>query len=200
MKHITLKALLACVTAMSLAGCGGAINATIGGSVTGLSGGASLVLQDNGANNLTVSSNGTFTFSNQIEAGSTYDVTILTQPVGETCVAENAVGTVEQSIGDVNSIAIQCNATISANNEVLGTVNGLTTGQSVVLTDNGTDTITLTGNASGSQAFVFPTPLAVGATYDVAIKSASGAVCSLVNNIGTIPSTGTIPTVTVTCN
>jgi len=202
MKYINLKALLACVVSVAaLAGCGGKINATIGGSVSGLSGGANVVLQDNGGDNLTVSSNGSFTFATQIEAGSTYNVTVLTQPVGETCSVENAYGTVEQSIGDVNSVAVICNANISASNEVLGTVTGLTGSQSVTLTNNGTDSKTITGNATGAlQTFVFTTPLAAGQTYNVQIASASGATCTLANNIGTIPTSGSITQVAVTCN
>ena len=85
MKYIKLKVLLTCAVALLLTSCGGKINATIGGTVTGLSGNTSLVLQDNGGDNLTVSKNGGFTFASQIEAGSVYDVTILTQPLGETC-------------------------------------------------------------------------------------------------------------------
>ncbi len=201
MKYLNLKALLACVAAISLAGCGGKIEATIGGTVSGLSGGTTIVLQNNGGNNLSLNNNGTFTFSGQIEAGSTYDVTILTQPVGETCQVENAYGTVEQSIGNVNSIAVICNATISASNEVTGNVTGLTTGQSVVLTNNGVNPVTLTGNATGTlQLFTFSTPLATGQTYNVQISSQTGASCTLANNIGTIPATGTITQIAVTCN
>jgi hypothetical protein len=202
MKYINLKAVLACVMAISLAGCGGKIEATIGGSVSGLSGGTSMVLQDNGGDNLTISSNGSFTFAKQIEAGSTYNVTILTQPIGETCTIENAYGTVEQSVGNVNSVAVICNATISASNEVLGTVTGLTTGQTVTLTNNGTNALPLTGNASGTlQTFVFSTPLASGQTYNVAISAKStGVTCTLSNNIGTIPVTGTITPVSLVCN
>ncbi|MGD0941739.1 MAG: hypothetical protein ABR905_18745, partial [Terracidiphilus sp.] len=52
---------------------------TIGGSVSGLAG-SGLILQDNGSNNLTVSANGSFTFSSAISSGNSYSVSVLTQP------------------------------------------------------------------------------------------------------------------------
>ena len=52
---------------------------TIGGTVSGLAG-TGLVLQDNGGNNLALSANGAFTFGNSVSSGTTYAVTVLTQP------------------------------------------------------------------------------------------------------------------------
>jgi N-acetylneuraminic acid mutarotase len=58
-----------------------AIFHTIGGTVVGLVGSKSgMVLQDNGGDNLTISSNGTFTFNTPIADGSTYDVTVFVGP------------------------------------------------------------------------------------------------------------------------
>src|SRR5580693_1637168 len=53
---------------------------TIGGSVSGLATGESVVLEDNGADKLTVNTNGAFTFATSIASGGTYAVTVLTQP------------------------------------------------------------------------------------------------------------------------
>ncbi|MGD0938886.1 MAG: hypothetical protein ABR905_04170, partial [Terracidiphilus sp.] len=52
---------------------------TIGGTIAGLVG-TGLILQDNGSNNLTVSANGSFTFSSAISSGNSYSVSVLTQP------------------------------------------------------------------------------------------------------------------------
>src|SRR5229473_2341263 len=58
-----------------------AIFHTIGGTVVGLVGtNSGMVLQDNGGDNLTVSSNGAFTFNTPIADGSTYDVSVLVGP------------------------------------------------------------------------------------------------------------------------
>src|SRR6202011_1288751 len=72
---------------------------TIGGTATGLVG-SGLVLQDNGGDNLTVTSGGTtgaasFTFATVLSSGASYAVTILTQPTspGQTCAATNGSGT-----------------------------------------------------------------------------------------------------------
>jgi hypothetical protein len=56
---------------------------TIGGTVSGLSG-TGLVLQNNGGNNLSVSANGSFTFTTAIASGGSYKVTVLTQPSSPT--------------------------------------------------------------------------------------------------------------------
>ena len=92
------------IVALVLAGCGGGGSGStpssqsstpppttqysIGGSVSGLSG-TGLVLQDNGADNLTVSQNGSFTFVTKVNSGSAYDVTVMTQPSGQTCAVAN---------------------------------------------------------------------------------------------------------------
>ena len=65
---------------------------TIGGTVSGLSG--TVVLQDNGGDNLSVSSNGTFTFPTSLLAGQAYNVTVATNPTGQQCTVANGSGTV----------------------------------------------------------------------------------------------------------
>jgi len=212
MKYIKMKVLLTCAAALLLTSCGGAINATIGGTVTGLSGNSSFVMQDNGGDNLTVSSNGTFAFATQIEAGSTYDVTVLTEPVvtsgtlagqsaGETCIVESGLGTVEQSIGNVDSITVVCNANYTASNSIVLVVSGLPNGATVVLTNAGSTPFTVTGTTAATVSYVFP-PQAAGTSYDIAIQSVTGATCgSLTNYSGTIPTgSGTLPYVSLTCN
>ena len=51
---------------------------SIGGSIAGLSG--TVVLQDNGADKLSLSSNGSFSFDVTLQPNSPYDVTVATQP------------------------------------------------------------------------------------------------------------------------
>src|SRR5271168_4068837 len=78
-----------CVALISACGGGGssssppppAASYTVGGMVTGLSAG-SLVLLDNGADALTVSSSGAFTFKTALISGAAFAVTIATQPTG----------------------------------------------------------------------------------------------------------------------
>ncbi len=66
--------------------------------VEGLTG--TMILQNNSADNLTVSEDGTYVFSTMIEKDNTYEVTILTAPTSLTCTVTDASGT----IGDNNAI------------------------------------------------------------------------------------------------
>ena len=82
---------------------------TIGGTVSGLSG-TGLVLQNNGSNNLSVSANGSFTFTTAIASGGAYMVTVLTQPSNpaQTCGVTNGSGTAS---ANVTRIQINCTTT-----------------------------------------------------------------------------------------
>ena len=78
---------------------------TVGGTVTGLRG-SGLVLQDNGGDSLTFSSNGTFTFSSGIDQGGAYSVTVQTQPSGQTCLVHNGSGTI--GTADISNVVVNC--------------------------------------------------------------------------------------------
>ncbi|RZJ25749.1 MAG: integrin, partial [Haliea sp.] len=62
----------------------------IGGTVQGLSG--AVALQLNGGESLQVTANGTFTFATPLAAGAPYEITIQTQPSGQTCTLAGARG------------------------------------------------------------------------------------------------------------
>lgn len=83
---------------------GGTAGYTVGGTVSGLTG--SVVLQNNGGDNLTVSANGPFTFSTALNNSTAYAVTVLTQPTGQTCSVGNGAGTV--SGANVTNITVIC--------------------------------------------------------------------------------------------
>ena len=78
---------------------------SVGGTVSGLSG--TVVLQDNGGDNLSVSASGGFTFATTLTAGSAYDVTVQTSLAGETCSVANGSGTVGSAI---TNVAVTCTA------------------------------------------------------------------------------------------
>jgi N-acetylneuraminic acid mutarotase len=79
---------------------------TIGGTVSGLSAGKTVVLQDNSGNATTVSANGPFTFSTSIAYQSPYVVTVATQPSGGTCAVSNGSGTMPAA--NVTNVAVAC--------------------------------------------------------------------------------------------
>jgi hypothetical protein len=79
----------------------------LGGTISGLIGSAQVVLQNNGADPLTLSSNGGFTFATPVPHGEDYAVTVRTQPGGGlACVVENGSGTIDAA--PVDDIAVSC--------------------------------------------------------------------------------------------
>lgn len=77
---------------------------TISGTVVDLAGSdGGLVLQDNGKDNLPVNVNGNFQFATTITSGSTYNVTVLTQPSSpvQQCTVANGSGTATANVSDV---------------------------------------------------------------------------------------------------
>ena len=117
---------------------------TIGGTVTGLSAGSSLTLQNNGGDNLSVSANGSFAFATKLGDGATYRVTVLAQPgPSESCVITNDQGTV--SGADVSNVQVGCStADTTPDPFSFATVNGVqydprVTTESEVVTITGID-------------------------------------------------------------
>jgi hypothetical protein len=82
---------------------------SIGGSIAGLSG--TVVLQNNGGDNLPLSSNGSFTFDVSLQPGATYDVTIVTQPINQVCSVSNGSGTASAA---VTSVVVACSLSSTA--------------------------------------------------------------------------------------
>jgi len=76
----------------------------IGGTVSNLDG--SLVLQNNGTDDLTITQNGSFSFSTLINKGFSYLVNIFTEPNGQDCSVSNGSGTITSSA--VTNVGINC--------------------------------------------------------------------------------------------
>jgi hypothetical protein len=96
--------------AFAAAACGGGGgsgpgSSTISGTISGLVG--TVVLQDNGGDALTLTSNGSFTFPTSVPAGQPYAVTVLTQPTGPDCTVTHSSGT---ATGTVVSVPVSCSA------------------------------------------------------------------------------------------
>lgn len=76
----------------------------IGGTVSGLSG--TVVLQNNGGSDLTMTGNGDFSFGTEFADGASYAVTVLTSPTGQGCLVSNSSGSV--SGATVSNISVSC--------------------------------------------------------------------------------------------
>jgi hypothetical protein len=165
----------------------------VGAVVSGLVAGATVVLQNNGGDNLIVSSNIAANFSRPVASGSAYVVTVLTSPTGETCAVS---GTGSGIIAASNvSVTVVCTPGVSSFT-VGGSVSGLLTGHSVVLADNGGDSTTVSSNTN----FTFSTPIASGAAYAVTVLTQpTGESCAVTNGTGTV-TTSAISNVAVTCS
>jgi uncharacterized protein YkwD len=77
---------------------------TVGGSVSGLDGAASVSL--NGGTAQAVSSDGSFVFSSSLASGDSYAVTVVAAPAGEACSVSNGSGTVGSA--NVTNVTITC--------------------------------------------------------------------------------------------
>lgn len=163
---------------------------TIGGTVSGLTG--TVVLQDNGGNDLSLNSSGSFAFSQTIATGGPYAVTVKTPPAypprSQTCTITNGSGNV--AAANVTNVTVACTTNSFT---VGGTVSGLS--GTLVLKNNGADPRTLTTNG----AFTFPTAVVSGNTYAATIGTQpSGQTCSLTNASGSVTN-GAVTTISVAC-
>jgi alpha-tubulin suppressor-like RCC1 family protein len=75
----------------------------LGGTVSGLYG--TLVIQNNGGDDLTITSDGTFLFPSHSSRGANYSVSVLKQPRYQNCEVSSGSGTIS---ADVSTISIAC--------------------------------------------------------------------------------------------
>jgi len=199
MAHRVTLSLVTVLPMILVAACGGSggggspapappapVTYTVGGAVTGLSG--TLVLRNNGANNLTITANGAFTFSAPISSGSSYAVTVATQPAGQSCTVANGSATIA---GNVTSVAVSC-STVAVTYAIGGTLTGLTGN---VVVNNGSDGLSLTADGH----FTFPSQLPNGTAYNVTLSvQPSGQTCAVTSGTGTVNGAD-VTSVVVTC-
>ena len=165
----------------------------VGGTVSGLAG-SGLVLQNNAANDLNITADGSFQFTTPVASGADYAVTVKTQPsdLSQTCTVNNASGTIT-SIG-ISNISVLC----STNSYTVGgSVSGLA-GNGLVLQNNAGDDV----NVAADGSFTFNTPVASGADYAVTVKtqpSNPAQTCTVNNASGTVTA-GNITDVSVLCS
>lgn len=158
----------------------------ISGTISGLDG--AVVLQNNNGGDLALSTNGGFSFG-FFPVGSPYAVTVLTQPVGQTCEVANGAGTVGSA--DIANVAVACTYNPHT---IGGTVTGLS-GGNIVLQNNSGDNLAVPANG----AFVFETPVLHGNSYAVTILvEPATQTCVVANGTGTV-NAANVSNITVTC-
>jgi len=190
-----LKALLAVSGLIALNACGGGGNNsgpatyTVGGLVSGLAG-SGMVLQNNGADDLSIAADGAFTFKTALTAGTTYTVRVSVQPTNPTqvCTVTNGSGTLN---ANASGVTVSCVTHFA----IGGVLSGLS-GMGLVLQNNGGDNLAVAANG----AFSFATLLAAGATYNITVSAqpnTPGETCVVANGTGT--ATANVTGIAVTC-
>ncbi|MFJ1270170.1 hypothetical protein ACD661_16570 [Legionella lytica] len=134
---------------------------TIGGNLIAMGNNGTIKLQLNNSETLTLTTNGTFTFPTSLQDGSSYNVTILSQPnTQQTCSLVRGTGTVSGS--NVNNIDVLCtlnllpyyesfSSTNTADPWVLPAGNGSNTVNSACLTASITNTSYIPACAAGGD-------------------------------------------------
>jgi hypothetical protein len=164
---------------------------TIGGMISGLAG--TVVLQDNGGDNLTLTTNGSFAFATPLAMGATYTVTVFSEPTSpaQACALSGNTGTVGSA--DVTTVEVVC----TTDSFTIGGMVTTLSGTGLVLQDNGGDNLPI----ASSGAFTFATPVASGSSYTVTVyanPSGPTQICNVSSGLGTV-TTADITTVEVAC-
>jgi len=190
-----MRGLLAAGLALSLSACGGGGAATIGGTLTGLGSGLSLVLQNNNSDNLSLNTNASFLFATSVPSDSPYSVSVLTQPIGQSCVVSNGVGVVDSLGSNISSVAVSCSYSAS----VGGVLSGLAAGAAVTLTLSNNGNVYSTALAANGQFALAGGVLPAGTSYAVSVSTQPVTqTCTVSNGSGTVVA-GTLASITVSC-
>ncbi len=165
-----------CSSAVSDASKGGERSYTVGGTVTGLTG--SVILQNNGRDNKTISADGSFTFAEALADQVSYAITVLTQPTepSQTCTVSKGSGTIHSNVSDVQ---VSCTTNVYT---ISGSVSGFS-GSHLVLQNNDSETIVIKKNGG----FSFTVPVAVNSGYKVSVLTqlkVPTQICTVTNESG----------------
>lgn len=163
----------------------------IAGTITGLTADG-LTLQNNGGDNLSPAANtASFQFPTRIAAGGRYEVSIITQPAGMTCIVTHGSGTNLNSA--VTGVTVTC-ARITF--PVAGTITGLSA-SGLILQDNGGADLAVSANAA---SFQFAAQIPSGGDYDVTVSAQpSGLTCSVTRGAG-VDLGGAVTDISVACS
>jgi 6-phosphogluconolactonase (cycloisomerase 2 family) len=136
---------------------------SIGGTVSGLVGGSVVTLKNNGGDARTVAANGGFTFATPVTIGSSYSVTIGTQPAAQNCTVTNGTGA--NIAAAVSNVQIACVSRVAyiyipnyGSNNVLGYKFNFATGGTTSIPGSpfasGANDRWVTTNPAGTFAYV----------------------------------------------
>lgn len=166
---------------------------TLGGGVSGLHSGQTLVIQNNGGDTLTLNTAGGFIFPTPLAEGTAYAVTITQQPAFETCTIANGSGTMGSS--NITTVSIGCTVN---QYQLGGTLSGLITGQETVGLTNTIGSMPPLGLINNGS-FNFYGLIAQGTKYNVIVShQPAGQTCTVSNGSGTVGA-GDVTSIGVAC-
>ncbi|MFZ6873046.1 hypothetical protein ACO0LF_13390 [Undibacterium sp. Di27W] len=174
-----------------LAGCGGFVYTTVGGTVTGLGASDTIVLRNEGNYTQTLSADGSFSFN--VASNGNYTITVASQPNSVNCTVVNGSGRMSGE-ASVRNIAVTCIPNVPLG----GTVVGMTDGASMTLVNNALYNATATANGS----FTFANYVVSGTTYAITVGvPPPSQYCTVANGTGTASNTNLPAALTsvVTC-
>ena len=154
------------------------VQANIGGTVSGLLASNTISLSD-GSQNL-ILGNGVYNFAQAFDVGSSYNV-VLSQPTGspsQTCTISNETGTI--STANITNIDVKCSISQFS---IGGSINGLASGNSIILQNNLGDDLEV--NANGS--FTFSVLVDDLSNYSISVLTqpdTPNQTCTITNNQG----------------
>ncbi len=167
---------------------------TVGGTLSGLASGSAVTLRLNNGNDLPLSANGAFTFSGSLLSGTTYAVTVGTQPSNppQSCTITNGSGT----MGSANVTNVNVSCVTLPTYTIGGTVSGLA-GSGLTLSLNGGTPQAISANGP----FTLAGSLLSGASYAVTVGTQPSSPlqnCTVTNGSSTVGNTN-VTNVNVNC-
>ncbi|MFK8013450.1 MAG: hypothetical protein AB8B80_15535 [Marinicellaceae bacterium] len=166
----------------------------IGGNLLGLIEGNEVVIQNNAADNLTLTEDGMFRFLIEVADEEMFDVSVLTQPTSpdQTCTVTNGQGNIDSA--DFLNVSINCEIDTF---EVGGNLVGLIDGNEVVIQNNAGDNLTLMEDG----LFRFPIEIADEEMFNVSVltqPTIPDQTCTVTNGQGNIDSANALD-VSINC-
>lgn len=189
-------------TAGRLASINVVVNCTVlphnlGGNVTNLTSTGLTIINGStggGANVVPSTSPTPFTISNQVQYGVPYGLSILSQPLYDTCkIDSGAIGTMGDF--DITNVAVSC-----VRDTVAGTIGGLSSAGLVITNTSTGATFSAVADANG----IFPAVFTFGRTgagtpYNLQVTSQPANLnCTIANGVGNVSSTALA--ITVKCD
>jgi hypothetical protein len=163
------------------------------GNVTNVSVTCGLTLATSGQSSLPVAAGATsFAFPGPMMSGSSYAVTVATQPSGQVCTVGGGSGMMGGA--NVTNVVVNCSTSQFL---VGGTVSGLA-GSGLVLSMAGQADLVV---PAGASSFAFGIPMASGSPFSMTVKTQPTSptqACTVANGMGTMGAAN-MTTIAVTC-